>query len=271
MSSHREKLDYLNGIARSRGYAHRYQRLLAEHDFDVLRAINPVPVAVYVDKRLLGDGLKELLLIVSFSCLRSPRYIIQAHIRKALSFGISGRQVLEALELMFPDAGRIALENALLAWLDAGADAQADGPPNEVSPRASAPTSAIDKTRASAEEKNTMDYQKILAAHDPATLEIIERVPHEVYHRDRNLDAKTKELITIVAMTTLKAPEYVLQGHVRKALELGATKEEILEAIELIIPVVGMPTFEHGLMAWADVVGAKGLEPEEGAQFSRNP
>ena len=57
MASLREKLDYLNGIARSRGYAHRYQRLLADHDFDVLRAINPVPVAVYVDKRLLGEGL----------------------------------------------------------------------------------------------------------------------------------------------------------------------------------------------------------------------
>jgi 4-carboxymuconolactone decarboxylase len=266
MSSRREKLDYLNGIARSRGYAHRYQRLLAEHDFDVLRAINPVPVAVYVDKRLLGDGLKELLLIVSFSSLRTPRYIIQAHIRKALSFGISGRQVLEALELMFPDAGRIAFANALQAWLDAGADAHLDRPPNEVSP-----TPGKDNRRASAKEDNTMDYRKILAAHDPAIMEVLERVPHEVYRRDRNLDAKTKELITIVAMTTLQAPEDVLQNHVRKALELGASKEEILEAIELIIPVVGMPTFEHGLMAWADVVGAKGLDPEEGAQFSRNP
>jgi 4-carboxymuconolactone decarboxylase len=270
MSSHREKLDYLNGIARSRGYAHRYQRLLAEHDFDVLRAINPVPVAIYVDKRRLGDGLKELLLIVSFSALRSPRYIVQAHIRKALSFGITGRQALEALELMLPDAGRIAFENGLQAWLDAGADAQPDGPPNEVSPR-TANRSGTDKKSASAEEKSTMDYQKILADHDPAITEILERVPREVYRRDRNLDAKTKELIMIVAMTTLKAPEYVLQNHVRKALELGASKEEILEAIELIIPVVGMPTFEHGLMAWADVVGAKGLDPEEGAQFSRNP
>jgi len=167
--------------------------------------------------------------------LRSPRYIIQAHIRKALSFGITGRQVLEALELMFPDAGRIAFENALLAWLDAGADAQSDRSQYEVSPHTSKPTSGHDQKRASAEEKSTMDYQKILAAHDPAIMEIIERVPHEVYHRDRNLDAKTKELITIVAMTTLKAPEYVLQNHVRKALELGATKEEILEALELII------------------------------------
>lgn len=275
MASLREKLDYLNGIARSRGYAHRYQRLLADHDFDVLRAINPVPVAVYVDKRLLGDGLKELLLVVSFACLRTPRYIIQAHIRKALSFGISGRQVLEALELMLVDAGRIAFENGLLAWTDAGATAESSPPANDVSPRASARRGGEDESTTDDNKGNkegvTMDYQKILAAHDPAILATIERVPQEVYRRDRNLNAKTKELITIVAMTTLKAPDDLLRNHVRRALELGASKEEILQAIELIIPVVGMPTFEHGLMAWADVVGAKGLDPEQGAQFSRNP
>jgi 4-carboxymuconolactone decarboxylase len=271
MASLREKLDYLNGIARSRGYAHRYQRLLADHDFDVLRAINPVPVAVYVEKRLLGDGLKELLLVVSFASLRTPRYIIQAHIRKALSFGISGRQVLEALELMLVDAGRLAFENGLLAWTDAGATAESSPTANAVSPRASPRPSGERESLKISKEDVTMDYQKILAAHDPAILETIERVPQEVYRSDRNLDAKTKELITIVALTTLKAPDDLLRNHVRRALELGASKEEILQAIELIIPVVGMPTFEHGLMAWADVVGAKGLDPEQGAQFSRNP
>jgi 4-carboxymuconolactone decarboxylase len=268
MASLREKLDYLNGIARSRGYAHRYQRLLADYDFDVLRAINPVPVAVYVDKRLLSEGLKELLLIVSFSCLRSPRYIIQAHVRKALSFGVSGRQVLEALELMLADAGRLAFENGLLAWIDAGAAGESGLSTNPVSSRLE--TGSHPKPEGETEEW-TMEYQKILGAHDPTILEAIERVPHEVYHRGRTLDAKTKELITIVAMTTLKAPDLALQNHVRKALELGATEQEILQAIELIIPVVGMPTFEHGLMAWAEVIGAKGLDPEQGAQFSRNP
>jgi 4-carboxymuconolactone decarboxylase len=272
MPGEREKLDYLNGIARSRGYAHRYQRLLANHDLDVLRAINPVPVAVYVDRRTLDDATKELLLVVSFSCLRTAGYIIQAHVRKALSFGVTSRQLLEALQLMLLDAGRIAFENGIVAWAEAtgnGAATAAVGRPGGCSMQSTGETNQ--RSANSDAEETMMDYQKVLKAYDPEVLEIIERVPDEVYLRERSLDGKTKELITIVAMTTLKAPEYALKDHIRKALAFGATKEEILESIELIIPVTGMPTFEHGLMAWADVVGAEGLDPEEGAQFSRNP
>jgi 4-carboxymuconolactone decarboxylase len=271
MPSEREKLDYLNEIARSRGYAHRYQRLLANHDLDVLRAINPVPVAVYVDRRTLGDGTKELLLVVSFSCLRTAGYIIGAHVRKARSFGVTGRQLLEALELMLLDAGRIAFENGVLAWAEATGNAKETSPDNRTNGRSIEPAGTNNQSAGSGAEETMMDYQKVLAAHDPAMLRILDRVPEEVYAKERSLDGKTKELITIVAMTTLKAPDYALKDHMRKALSFGASKEEILEAIELIIPVVGMPTFEHGLMAWADVVGAKGLDPEEGAQFSRNP
>lgn len=272
MPSEREKLDYLNEIARSRGYAHRYQRLLANHDLDVLRAINPVPVAVYVDRRTLDDGTKELLLVVSFSCLRTAGYIIGAHVRKALSFGVTGRQLLEALELMLLDAGRIAFENGVLAWAEATGDAKETSADNRTNGRSMQRTENDNRSSAGGgAEETMMDYQKVLAAHDPAMLRILDRVPEEVYAKERSLDGKTKELITIVAMTTLKAPDYALKDHMRKALTCGASKEEILEAIELIIPVVGMPTFEHGLMAWAEVVGAKGLDPEEGAQFSRNP
>jgi len=38
MPTDQEKLDYLNEIVRTRGYAHSSHRLLANHDLDALKA-----------------------------------------------------------------------------------------------------------------------------------------------------------------------------------------------------------------------------------------
>jgi len=115
-ATQQEKLDYLNEYVRSRGYAHRTHRLLANYDLDAFKAMNPVPVRTAVDQRILEQQTKELLLIVNFACLRAPRYIIATHIRKALAFGATQRRILEAIEMLMPEAGRTIFEEALLAW-----------------------------------------------------------------------------------------------------------------------------------------------------------
>ncbi len=47
---------------------------------------------------------------------RAPRYIIATHIRKALAFGATEQRILEAIEVLMPEAGRTIFEEALLAW-----------------------------------------------------------------------------------------------------------------------------------------------------------
>ena len=116
MATQQEKLDYLNEYVRSRGYAHRTHRLLANYDLDAFKAMNPVPVMTAVNQRILDQQTKEVLLIVNFACLRAPRYIIATHIRKALAFGVTEQRILEAIEVLMPEAGRTIFEEALLAW-----------------------------------------------------------------------------------------------------------------------------------------------------------
>ena len=70
-------------------------------------------------------------------------------------------------------------------------------------------------------------------------------------------------MLTIVILTTLKAPEDSIKNHIRAALAAGASQQEILEALELIVTPAGLPIFEHGLMAWADVTRAKGVDPDQ--------
>lgn len=62
------------------------------------------------------------------------------------------------------------------------------------------------------------------------------------------LPAKTRELITI-ALLSFRGLENSVYLHAKRALRLGATKQELLEAIETTIIPGGAPTFSTGLAA----------------------
>jgi 4-carboxymuconolactone decarboxylase len=47
----------------------------------------------------------------------------------------------------------------------------------------------------------------------------------------------------------------------KDALDLGVSKEEILETIEIALPEAGIVAFQEGFEAWREVTGAEGIEP----------
>ncbi len=59
----------------------------------------------------------------------------------------------------------------------------------------------------------------------------------------------------------MRASKGHIQSHIRVALDLGLSKEEILEAIEISLPEAGIVAFQGGFEAWREVVGAEGIEP----------
>ena len=70
---------------------------------------------------------------------------------------------------------------------------------------------------------------------DPRFREIYFQVYKETY-RPSVLDRKTKELVAIGASLAAKC-QGCLEGHIKKALKFGATREEISEAIAIAIGV----------------------------------
>lgn len=62
------------------------------------------------------------------------------------------------------------------------------------------------------------------------------------------LDLKWRSLITIAINVAMNHPEEVMM-HVRGALNQGATRQEIIEAILQCVPYVGNPRTNHGLQA----------------------
>jgi AhpD family alkylhydroperoxidase len=72
---------------------------------------------------------------------------------------------------------------------------------------------------------------------DPRFRELYFKFYKEIY-KPSTLDRKTKELISIAASLAAHC-EGCLQGHIKKALKLGATREEIGETIGIAIGVSG--------------------------------
>jgi 4-carboxymuconolactone decarboxylase len=106
-----------------------------------------------------------------------------------------------------------------------------------------------------------LDYHKVMAEHDFEVLQAANGLVNAAYLKERRLDRKTKELLFIVSLAVMRASKGHIQSHIRVALDLGLSKEEILEAIEITLPEAGVVVFQEGFEAWREVTGAEGIEP----------
>ena len=109
---------YIDDMARSRGYVLDYHKIMAAADFPVLQAANGVVNAAYLAPRRLDRKTKELLFILSLTVMRAPMPQLKSHIQVALDLGLSPEEILEAIEISLPEAGIVAFQWGVEAWLE---------------------------------------------------------------------------------------------------------------------------------------------------------
>lgn len=73
----------------------------------------------------------------------------------------------------------------------------------------------------------------------------------EIYQR-ASLDLKSKELVTIAAVTALGAVP-TLKVHIRAALNIGASRDEIIDVLLLMLVYAGFPRAINGLLTAKEV------------------
>ncbi len=73
------------------------------------------------------------------------------------------------------------------------------------------------------------------------------------------LDARTRELVKL-AMAIGGRLEGAVHSHVRRALEAGATPEEIRHVVALAVPTMGFPTTAMAFTWVEDVLGKAGKQ-----------
>ena len=71
------------------------------------------------------------------------------------------------------------------------------------------------------------------------------------------LDEKTAQLVQLAAAASIRS-EGAVHSHTRRAIEVGASEEEIHQALLLLTSTIGLPTVVAAL-SWADDI----LEPLE--------
>ena len=83
-------------------------------------------------------------------------------------------------------------------------------------------------------------YHKIMALHDFDVLQAMNGLARATFEENRELDPRVKQLLYIAALTVVRAGSEFLTSHIDRSLELGTSAQEILESIELALPVAGV-------------------------------
>jgi 4-carboxymuconolactone decarboxylase len=110
-----------------------------------------------------------------------------------------------------------------------------------------------------------LPYHQAMAEADLPVLRAADGLVSAAYLDQRTLDRGTKELLFVLSLTVLRADAHHIASHIRTALRLGVPAQEILEAIEIALPVAGVVAFQHGFDVWRDVVGVQGIAPSADA------
>jgi 4-carboxymuconolactone decarboxylase len=98
-----------------------------------------------------------------------------------------------------------------------------------------------------------LEFHKVMAKHDFDALQATNNLVEAAYLKERRLDRRAKELIFIVSLTVMQASKGHIASHIRVALDLGLSKEEILEAMEIAIPEAGIVAFQTGIEPTVEV------------------
>jgi 4-carboxymuconolactone decarboxylase len=98
---------------------------------------------------------------------------------------------------------------------------------------------------------------KGLAANSPDLARCLAEFPFgDIYPRP-GLDLKTREMLTVAALTVLGYPQAELKDHIRGALNVGCTRDEILEIILQMAVYAGFPAALEAVKTAASVFGEK--------------
>ncbi len=95
---------------------------------------------------------------------------------------------------------------------------------------------------------------ELAARQDPEFVEAYNRIYELGLGEGRHVSAKVREFVAIALLAFRGAERSGLVAHMKRAMRLGATKEELFEVLETCLVPGGAPTFHRGLSALLEVV-----------------
>jgi alkylhydroperoxidase/carboxymuconolactone decarboxylase family protein YurZ len=87
------------------------------------------------------------------------------------------------------------------------------------------------------------------ARQDPEFVDAYNRIYELGLGEGRHVPAKVREFVAIALLAFRGAEQAGLVAHMKRAMRLGATREELFEVLETCLVPGGAPTFHRGLTA----------------------
>jgi alkylhydroperoxidase/carboxymuconolactone decarboxylase family protein YurZ len=91
------------------------------------------------------------------------------------------------------------------------------------------------------------------ARQDPDFVEAYNHMYELSLGEGRHVSAKVREFVAIALLCFRGAEKSGLVAHMKRAMRLGATREELFEVLETCLVPGGAPTFHRGLTALREV------------------
>ena len=88
----------------------------------------------------------------------------------------------------------------------------------------------------------------------------VEHCYADAWGREGRLDLKTRSLLTMTALISLGSTDE-LKLHVRAALALGHSPDDVIELFIHLVPYLGVPRLVHAMRCAAEVFGERHARP----------
>lgn len=106
-----------------------------------------------------------------------------------------------------------------------------------------------------------LEFHRVMAKHDFPVLTATDGLTRATVLEDRSLDRRTKQLVFLVALAALRGDPEDLANHIRLAMKMEIPAQEVLEALEILLPLAGVIAFKEAFGIWCEVTKAEGLVP----------
>lgn len=100
--------------------------------------------------------------------------------------------------------------------------------------------------------RRVLPMHEYLAEHDAETFAAYDAFLRKTIYEKNELDAKTKEMVLAVACVGAGSAVPVIAAHARKAMAAGASRAEMLQALELAAAVAATRTMATSVLAMID-------------------
>lgn len=189
---------------------------------------------------------KEIAVVAALTAMGNAAPQLKVHINGALNVGCSLEEIIEVIIQMSSYSGFPSALNAITVLKEVINDRKIDFKPDKIETDGDRFSRGVEWL-----SKLKDDQVQILESNlndtAPDMVEYVVAYGYgDVYSR-QNLDMKMRQIATIAALTAIGTAKSQLAFHIEAGLNIGLTKEEIIETIILMSVYAGFPAALNGI------------------------